>query len=86
MNEEKDVQSNEFSIFWFLNDEFEIIDQSLFADYDMFVTCVGDLFSDELNDKIDKDNYKNHFVKYEVEYNDGDEKHNFAFYYLDLNP
>lgn len=69
----------------FMNDEFEIIDQSIFSDYEKFITGVGDLFTDEIEKKVDKKNYKNLFVKYELQVIDGDETINFNFYYLNLN-
>ncbi len=69
----------------FMNDEFEIIDQSIFNDYDKFITGVGDLFTDDIDEKINKETYKNQFVKYELKVNDGDQKYEFPFYYLNLN-
>ena len=69
----------------FLNDEFEIIDQSIFSDYDKFITGVGDLFSDDIDKKFDEKSYKNQFVKYELNVIEAGEKHNFTFYYLNLN-
>jgi len=81
---DKRINTLKDNLLIFLNDEFEIIDQSIFNDYDKFITGVGDLFTDNVNEKIDK-NYKNQFIKYELKVIDGEEKNDFAFYYLNLN-
>ncbi len=82
---DKRINTLEDNLLIFMNDEFEIIDQSIFNDYDKFITGVGDLFTDDIEEKINKENYKNQFVKYELKVSDGDQKSDFSFYYLNLN-
>ncbi|NJO87831.1 MAG: hypothetical protein HC831_01895 [Chloroflexia bacterium] len=82
---DKRINTLQDNLLIFMNDEFEIIDQSIFNDYDKFITGVGDLFTDDIDEKINKETYKNQFVKYELKVSDGDQKSDFSFYYLNLN-
>jgi hypothetical protein len=82
---DKRINTLKDNLLIFMNDEFEIIDQSIFADYDKFITGVGDLFTDEIHRKIDKGNYKNQFVKYELKVHEAEKVSDFSFYYLNLN-
>jgi hypothetical protein len=82
---DKRINTLKDNLLIFMNDEFEIIDQSIFNDYDKFITGVGDLFTDDIDEKITKETYKNQFVKYELKVNEGNEEIDFSFYYLNLN-
>lgn len=82
---DKRINTLKDNLLIYMNDEFEIIDQSIFNEYDTFITGVGDLFTEEIEKKISQSNYKTLFVKYDLNIIDGDNKQDFTFFYMNLN-
>lgn len=82
---DKRINTLKDNLLIYMNDEFEIIDQSIFSEYDTFITGVGDLFTEEVEKKISQTNYKSLFVKYILNIIDGDKKQDFTFFYMNLN-
>lgn len=82
---EKRIHSLNNNLLIFMNDEFEILNKETFENFDNFLSKANDLFAADLNEKVKKEDFKNHFVKYDFKVKDGDETEEFSFFYLNLN-